>query len=505
VIAGLDASYYLQSLNGAFGSLTRWVGLGATATSAGNPEGRLTAPGNPSEGSGTVALGSAFLSLSSDAMFLAALDASINPTLAPGTKRYQAYGQMFSRHVTFLLGRHGTAPNQDILQARALLAANEAAKFVDASYGTTYATPDAPIVAYVQSACGVTASSPGPDWFSPKRLSLEVHGVGNGGFDGGYGYNGMQLVVETAKTLEDAGLETAQEHPVRDLALAAVHAFGNFIEPSVTASNVATLRREEVITFRKNFNVGEVDAAASYIAAYDFGDPFALHAFYLERTYGMSPPQWSNSDVDEGVNWMFRWGSAYMGLVGEAIAAADGGTVTDPSGVTLLHESSHPDGAWVDPVAGAISFKQYGQHGVIALNWRPYGYGDAAAYVQPGATGTLSNVARLHIITPSADRVVTVMLPTSAATGAATGFTSGGYGEQYLLNYGPYVAALNLGSTESTLTVPTGGADCAADWVTGTAHDLSASREIPVPAGSGVLLTLGTGQDASQTASALAY
>ncbi len=382
----------------------------------------------------------------------------------------------------------------------------EAAKLLDASYGTTYATADAAIVAYVQSACGVTASSAGPEWFGPERLSLEVHGVGNGGFDGGYGYNGMELVVETAKTVEDAGLETAADHPVRDLALAAVHAFGNFVEPSVTAADVATLRREEAITFRKNFNVGEVDAAASYIAAYDFGDPFALHAFYLEQAYGMSPPQWSNPDIDEGVNWMFRWGTAYMGLVQGAITAADGGTVTDPSGVTLLHESSHPDGAWVDAVAGAVSFKQDGQQGVIALNWRPYGYGDATAYVKPGATGTLSNVARLHIMTPQADRVVTVMLPTSAATGAEAGFTSGGYGGQYLLSYGPYLAALNLGSTEGALTVPpAGGAASATDWVTGTAHDLSASRTIPVPAGSGVWLTLGNNQSASRMASALAY
>lgn len=159
-------------------------------------------------------------------------------------------------------------------------------------------------------------------------------------------------------------------------------------------------------------------------------DPYALHAFYLEQAYGMSPPEWSNGNVDEGQNRMFRWGAAYVGLVNAARAAADGGAVVDGTGVTFLHEDPHPDGAWADPTAGAVTFKQAGQHGFVVLNFRPYGYGDATAYVQPGASGMVSNIARLHILTASADRIVTMALPTSAATGAAPGFTSGGYGGQ---------------------------------------------------------------------------
>jgi hypothetical protein len=506
VIAGLDGAYYLQSLNGAFGSLTSWVGLGATTTSTSNPQGRLTAAGNAIEGNGTIALGEAFMNLSADATFLAALDQNINDTLAPGVKRSAAYTQMFSRHVTFLLGRHGSAPNQDILQARALITNNRAAKFLDARYGTSTATADATVVAYVQSACGVTASSKGPKWFSPAGLSLEVHGIGNGGYDGGYGLNGVVLVVDAAKLLADAGLETTASHPVRDLALGAVHTFANFIAPSINPSNVTTLRREEAITFRKSLDVGEIGAAASYLAATSYADPVALHAFHLERLYGIVPPEWSSSNVDEGQNRMFRWGTAYLALVQNAITAANGGPVSDPSGVTFLHEPGHADGAWVDPTAGVLTFKQGGQDGYVALNWRPYGYGDASAYVQPGATGTLSSIARLHITTPSADRIVTVYLPTSAATGAATGFSSGGYGGLYLLRYGPYVAALNLGTAAATITVPGGaGRNAAYDWVAGTAHDLTSSRTMSVPAGSGLLLTLAATASATATVSALAY
>ncbi len=506
VIAGLDGAYYFQSLNGAFGSLTSWVGLGATTASTSNPQGRLTAAGNAIEGNGTIALGEAFMNLATDATFLAALDQDINDTLAPGVKRSAAYTQMFSRHVTFLLGRHGSAPNQDILQARALITNNRAAKFLDARYGTSTATADATIVAYVQSACGVTASSKGPKWFSPAGLSLEVHGIGNGGYDGGYGMNGMVLAVDAAKLLADAGLETSASHPVRDLALGAVHAFANFVAPSVNSSNVTTLRREEAITFRKSLDVGEIGAAGSYLAAYSYADPVALHAFHLERLYGIVPPEFSSSNVDEGQNRMFRWGTAYLGLVGSAITTANGGAVTDPSGVTFLHEPGHADGAWVDPTAGTLTFKQRGQDGYIALNWRPYGYGDATAYLQPGATGTLSNVARLHITTPSADRIVTVYLPTSAATGAATGFSSGGYGGVYLLRYGPYVAALNLGAAAATITIPGGaGRNAAYDWVGGAAHDLTSSRTVSVPAESGLLLTLAATASATATVSALAY
>jgi hypothetical protein len=508
VLAGLDAAYYLQSLNGAFGSLTSWVGLGATTTSTSNPQGRLTAAGNAIEGNGTIALGEAFMNLSTDATFLAALDQDINDTLAPGVKRSAAYTQMFSRHVTFLLGRHGSAPNQDILQARALITNNRAAKFLDTRYGTSTATADGTIVAYVRSACGVTASSKGPKWFSPAGLSLEVHGVGNGGYDGGYGWNGALLAVDAAKLLADAGLETSASHPVRDLALGAVHAFANFIAPSVNSSNpsnVATLRREEAITFRKSLDVGEIGAAASYLAAYTYADPVALHAFHLERLYGLSPPEFSSSNVDEGQNRMFRWGTAYLGLVQNAITAANGGAITDPSGVIFLHEPGHADGAWVDPTAGTLTIKQGGQDGYVALNWRPYGYGDASAYVQPGATGTLSNVARLHITTPSADRIVTVYLPTSVATGATAGFSSGGFAGLYLLRYGPYVAALNLGAAAATITIPSGaGRNAAYDWVAGAAHDLTSSRTVSVPAGSGLLVTLAATASATATVSALA-
>jgi hypothetical protein len=283
--------------------------------------------------------------------------------------------------------------------------------------------------------------------------------------------------------------------------------FSNFIGPGLTPAGVATLRREEAITFRKNFNVGEVGAGASYLAAFYFADAFALHAFHLERLFGMSPPEWSSGNIDEGQNRMFRWGSAYVGLVQNAItAAAGGGPIVDPSGVTLLHEAAHADGAFVDPVAGALAFKQGGQHGAIALNWRPYGYGDAAAYVQPGAAGTLSNVARLHFITPSADRIVSVYLPTSAATGATPGFSSGGYGAQYLVRYGPYIAALNLGGAPATLTVPAlGGATAAYDWVAGAARDLTVSRALTVPPAGGLLLTLGSNPGAALSASAMAF
>lgn len=222
--------------------------------------------------------------------------------------------------------------------------------------------------------------------------------------------------------------------------------------------------------------------------------------------FGFSPPEWSNGNIDEGQNRMFRWGTAYLGLVQNAISAAAGGTVTDPSGVSFLHESAHADTAWADPVAGTISQKQNGQHAFIVLNWRPYGYGDASAYVKPGATGTLSNIARLHIITPSADRIVTAYLPTTTATGTTTGFTSGGYGGLYVFRFGQYVAALNLSSSAGSITLPPmAGTNAARDWVTGNNYDLAKTRTLAVTANAGMLLTLGNSQADATTASALAY
>jgi hypothetical protein len=150
--------------------------------------------------------------------------------------------------------------------------------------------------------------------------------------------------------------------------------------------------------------------------------------------------------------------------------------------------------------------KQDNQHAFIVLNWRPYGYGDASAYVKPDTVGALSNIARLHFITPQADRIVTAYLPTNVATGAATGFASGAYGSQYVFHYGPYVAVLNLASTASSVTVPDiVGAISAYDWMTGTVYDLTKTRALPVPANGGILLTIGSTPADAATASALAF
>ncbi|MBC7989776.1 MAG: hypothetical protein H7Y19_09370 [Luteimonas sp.] len=501
-IAALDGYWQMQSLDGAFGGgASSWFGIHATTSTGDNPQGRLNTGGSRLEGEGTQALGRMFIAAANDSTFLSALDQDIDATLAPGVKRWQAYAQMFSRHASFLHGHRGSAPNQDHLQAYALLLAHHAEKLLVARYpgqlGTTTIT-DAQMLTYLHQATGVLPSLQGPYWLSSQGLSLEVHGVGNGGYDGGgYGTNGMNLVIKIARSLKELGYETGASHPVRDVAVKAVHAFSNFYMPSVTAAGVATLRRENNITFRKNSNLGGVDTGASYTAAVQFGDAHALHGVFLQKNVGIrfvngSEVAWSDYATEA---------ADYLTLI-DRIGS---GAATDS--VTFLHEDAHPDGAWVDVEAGAITFKQNGNHGFIALNHRPYGYGERGQYRNPSnPASTVSNTARMHLLGRNIERVATIAMPTDAATDATNGFSSGSYGGLYLVRFGPFVQALNLQSGPAAFTPPAStNARWAQDWVTGVSTDRSSAATWNLGSKTGALLTLGATQAAARQASIESY
>jgi len=492
MIAALDGYWRMQSLNGAFGgpysNVPGWFGIGSTAATADNPQGRLNTEGSALEGEGTQALGRMFIAAASDAGFISALDGDIDSVAAPGMKRWQAYAQMFSRHAGFLYGMRGTAPNQDGLQARALLLAHHAEKLLVARYPALGATTlsDQQMLTYVQQATGVLPGPRGAYWFTSKGLCAEVHGVGNGGYDGGgYGTNCMRVLIEIARFLKELGYENDASHPVRDVAVQAIRAFSNFYMPSVTADGYATMRRENNITFRKSSNFGGIDTGASYTAAVQFGDPYALHGVFIERNLGYrflngSEVRWSEY-ATEALDYL------------TLIDRIGSGELTDS--VSFLHEDAHPDGAWVDIEAGAISFKQNGNHGFIALNYRPFGYGEGGPFRNPdNPDPTVSHTARMHLIGPNIERILTLVMPSDAANGATDGFTSGNYGGLYLVRFGPYVHALNLQSSPASFTPPTLG--WAQDWVSG---EISNRTTWTLIAKSGALLTQGATQVEART------
>ena len=349
----------MQSLNGALGSLTAWVGLGATAATTANPQGRLTAAGNAIEGNGTLALGSAFFNLSTDATFLAALDQPINATLAPGVMRYQAWAPA-------LLASRGVSPRPPRQRAQPGHPAGAradrrqpGAKIIDRRKGTAYAIPDAMVLAYAQSACGVTASSKGPRWFSPvrpvagsarrrqrrlrRRLRDERHGAGRRGSE-----DARRRGPRDRREPPRARRRSVGSARVRQL-----H------RPVADARRVATLRREEAITFRKNFNVGEIGIGRQL--------PGRVH---------VTPTRWRCTRSTSSASSACRRPSGATATSTRGRTACSAGVAPTsawcrarslrrpaapspiPSGVTLLHEDAHAEGAWADAVAGALSFKQ---------------------------------------------------------------------------------------------------------------------------------------------------
>jgi hypothetical protein len=499
IVAALDSYSYMQSLNGCYGDMTAWNGL-LTDSATFTAQGRTNAQCSPIEGAGTWALGSAIFYMQHDSSFLAALNQPINSTLEPGVLRYKAYQTMLVNHVNFLTGSigHGHAPNQDLLQAKAYVYANLALRALDGIYNTSLAQSNATMYSnYLDETAGLGTDAYGGLWISNGGLGLELNGTGNGSYDGGYGWNDAYELVWLAKILNDNGIETSASHPVRTVALNAVHALQNFIYPSlaISASGYAnTMREEETLTFRKNLDIGEINAGAFYYAAVDFSDPYALHGFYLEHANGIVDPMneagpWNalpsvgsgNAD-DNAVQYLHGYAD-YVTLCNMVNS-----TPTDPTGVTFLNETAHADGVWADPTGSTITIKHAGEKLAMVLNWRPLQA--PGADNKPSASGeVVNNLARVHDTTATTDRIAAVMMPSTAATGSSGSYTSGAFGTLYVGRYGNYLVGLNWQTSNATMKLaPDMTAGTATDLVSGTTYNLATTSSVAVPAGGAVAL-----------------
>ena len=487
LVAALDSYSYMQALNGSWGDMTGWDGVGATTATTSNPYGRVNTQGNPIEGAGTWAIGSAIVQLSTDANFLASLDQPISTTLEPGVKRYQAYQTMLSAHLAFLAANHGHAPNQDLLQARAYVYTNLALQFLDKRYGTSLAVTNDTVEAYEEVAAGISVDPYGGYWFSQRGLGLEVNGTGNGAFDGGYGLNDVNLSLNLAKILNDNGIETTSNHPVRTIVTNGVQAFSIFLYPHLllTGSTYTTTQRiEEVITFRKNLDVGEILGGGNYDDAITFADPYSVHGFYREKALGMTwtiEPM-SDGHFDDIMEQYLHQYPAYATLCNMS------NTESDPSGVTFLTEAAHPDGVWADPTGSSIAIKHNGELLYMVLNWRQLQ--TPGQNNKPSAANEIvNNLARIHDTTATMDRVATIEMPASTATGASGSYTSGAFGTLYIGRYGNYLVGLNWQSTAATMALaPDMTAGTATDLISGTTYDLTRTTSVSVPALSAVAI-----------------
>ena len=486
IVAALDSFSYMQPLNGCFGDMYQWDGLiqsGSTFTT----QGRVNAQCSPIEGQGVWGLGAAIYEMQNDSSFKTALNQPINSTLEPGVLRYQAYQTMLTNWVAS--NDHGHAPNQDMLAVKSYLWTELALRALDAIYSTSLAASNATMYSTnLNEATGlapiVNVAANGY-WVSQGGLGLERNGSFNGGFDGGYGQVDVGYLSWLAQILNMTGIETATgSHPIRTVALNATKAFSNYIYPGLVpygSGYQTTMLSEQALTFRNNSNVGIINFQSEYWNAAELNDPYALHGFYLEAQNGLT---WGGPGGDDGEEGQIHTYLDYVHLGNMYNAQPN-----DPSGVTWLNEPTHGNGAWADPSGSAITIQNNGEAIRMTLNWRPdeiYGGGITLSPTEP-----MDNVLRVHDTTQTMDRISTVMMPSSAATGASGSYTSGATpGTLFVGRYGNYLIGLNQATSAQTLTLPpdmqaSGGT--ATDLMTGTNYNLATTTSISVPANNGAV------------------
>jgi len=483
IVAALDSFSYMQASNGCYGDMYQWDGLvqnGSTFTT----QGRVAAQCSPIEGQGDWAIGATIVEMQNDSTFLSDLNQPISSTIEPGVLRYQAYQTMLTNLITALIDNHGHAPNQDMLAAKAYLWATLALRVLDKIYNTSLARSNAQMYTdYLNETVGLAPIANIANngyWVSQGGLGLERNGTFNGGYDGGYGLVDVGYLSWLAKILNDYGIETSASHPVRTVALNASYAFSNFLYPSLVAVDSSTgyestFRSEQALTFRNNGNVGPINMLSQYWDAAEFNDPYSLHGFYLEAANGVT---WAYQTGDDGIEAEMHQYADYVTLCNMYNT-----NPTDPSGVTFLNEPAHGNGVWADPTGSTIAIQNNGEAIRMVLDWRPDEIYNGSITLSP--TEPADNIVRIHDTTATMDRIATVMMPSSAATGASGNYKSGATDTLYVARYGNYLVGLNWQSAATTMTLPpdmqtTGGT--ATDLVSGANYNLSTTTTVPVPA-----------------------
>jgi hypothetical protein len=161
---------------------------------------------------------------------------------------------------------------------------------------------------------------------------------------------------------------------------------------------------------------------------------------------------------------------------------------TDPTGVTFLNETAHADGVWADPTGSTITIKHAGEKLAMVLNWRPL-QAPGADNKPVASAEVVNNLARIHDTTGTTDRIATVMMPSSPATGSSGSYTSGTFGTLYVGRYGNYLVGLNWQANNATMALaPDMTSGMATDLASGTTYNLATTTSVVVPAGGAVAL-----------------
>ena len=402
----LDSLALMQGANGAFTSAT-WVGAPARAVAA----------GSTGEGSGTRAVGRAFV-LVSDALtaagvLAAPVDDDDDPATPP-VPRSQAWADMFVRHRDYLASTAGRAPDTmyDQSQVEALWSANESVRILDPAR----AWPRNVALETVRTAVGLADGPFGGRSVSPKGLPLEPTGTLDGSYDGRFGILTIRTMCNLASLTGDAAVQGKCQD--------AVHAAANFIFPSSEAG-FRTMRAESAISTVINRNPGFVEYGGNAYAAATLGDATAVRAVQLRLADAAALGTPVIGDV--------HFAEYLAALVGD-LDALESLFALPASPARLPMEEGQPDFVWADEAGGVIAARNCGERLYASLNWRR-GFTNG---VVDAAHVRVNGIGRIHVTRDRYDRIATIAMDSPQ-----------GLGPFYTATFGPYVMGMNLSSDSS--------------------------------------------------------
>jgi hypothetical protein len=404
IAVGLDYARRAQGSNGAYVDVWSWKWVGGPNRRRG--AGSL-------EGDAHEALALAFLDvhddLKAEGYLDRLIDADADPATPPRTTRRQAYIDLFSGSVSYLIDRYGHAPNQDLINVlgfypgvRALrtLAPKRADELVSAEK--------------VRARLLVTSGlRERPDhvvpFFSSKGVPLE-----GGGFSSDYGQGLASCLWRLANL---SGRED-----LRTRAVDAAQVWPRFWYPNYHADGGVDLRVEAAINTRNVARKGGTAAPHPFMAL-ERNDPMHTRAFQLRIMMGdyidldkLQPSRGGGHRLTRAIQVM-RETHEIPKLLTDLPAL---------KGERLPFEKGQPDFAWACETSPVVAAKLGDNRFFAHLHWRR------------GTKKEANNHARIHYTTPTIERVADVAMESPL-----------GHGKLYILEYGPFLVVMNADPEDS--------------------------------------------------------
>jgi len=368
IALALDFTRRAQGASGSFFSpwTKSWVG----GPKRGWADGKL-------EGNAHWAFCSVFVLTGKDMEKAGLLDQLIDDDCDPNTPlvtRRQAYKDLFCMSARFLSGCVGHAPNQEMFQLSGVYPAIKALEILkaDKKYFPDMGKMDGRIKALVGD-----VELGNPTWVSPKGITLESWGLGNGGYTCEYG---REQVTEYWYLYEMSGNEAAKR-----MCGIAGNGFTHFVYPVFREDGKPEWKIDGYFNWRHRMRGGS-GFGPSIPCAVEFKNPYHIRLLQLQYS-GLTPDEINKWGGAAEGNWFYQ---SMMGLLKEMPEKLKLFSDFPAEDVMLPMESGAPDFVWGDEIAQVLSFKDGEKRVMMCMNqW----YKDRKA----------SGYAFIHYLSPEHD------------------------------------------------------------------------------------------------------